>query len=383
LVSPEEKKLNNIKFRSVIKSLASPKLTVICLFLLLIVVIWGTVYQVDYGLYASQQKFFSSWVAVLFGFLPFPGTVLLFWILFVNVLSSLFFRIPLKWSNTGNILTHAGVLIFFVGSFFTTYFSQESMIRLREGERKDYSVSSRNWELAVWEAGTKRKVVYAVDTDRLVSGDLIQIESLGLEIRVLEYHRNSMPLMENRGSAEDGTLNASGIQDLKPEPLHKEPSNNRAGLIFFIENPEKIPHRILLYAGDRSPTRVTIKDSPFHFSLRNKRFLLPFSLGLIDFKKTEYPGSSIVKSYESRVEMRVGELSREVIISMNKPLRYKNFTLYQSSYFIAEDGTEFSFLAVVENFGKIFPYIASTIIFLGLCIHFILMLVRRKRKAKG
>jgi len=363
--------------------LASPKLTVVCLFLLLVVVIWGTVYQVDYGLYASQQKFFNSWVAILFGFLPFPGTVLLFWILFLNVLSSLFFRISLKWTNTGNILTHTGVLIFFIGSFFTTYFSQESMIRLREGEEKNYSVSSRNWELAVWAAGNRKKVVYAVDTDRLDPEDRIRIEPLGLVIRVLEYHKNSVPRLMNSGNIGDRILNASGIQDLKPEPQQKEPSNNRAGLIFSIETPETVPSKILLYAGDRSPTRVVINESPFHFSLRNKRFLLPFSLGLIDFKKTEYPGSSMVKSYESRVEMKVGELSREVIISMNNPLRYKNFTLYQSSYFIANDGTEFSFLAVVENFGKIFPYIASTIIFLGLCIHFILMLVRRKRKAKG
>lgn len=375
--------MKKINLRSVFKSLASPKLTVVCLFLLLIVVIWGTVYQVDYGLFASQQKFFSSWIAVLFGFLPFPGTVLLFWILFVNLLSSLFFRIPLKWSNTGNILTHVGVLIFFVGSFFTTYFSQESMIRLREGEAKDYSVSSRNWELAVWSAGNKRKIVYAVDTGRLDSGDRIRIEPLGLVIRVLEYYKNSVPRQVHSGRAADRILNASGIRGLKPEPLHKEPGNNRAGLIFTIEAPENVPYMTLLYAGDRSPTMVTVKDNPFHFSLRPKRFLLPFSLGLIDFKKTEYPGSSMVKSYESRVELRVGELSRQVIISMNKPLRYKNFTLYQTAHFIAEDGTEYSFLSVVENFGKIFPYIASTIIFLGLCIHFILMLVRRKRKAKG
>ncbi len=374
--------LKKISRQPLIKFLASPKLTVICLFLLLMVVIWGTVYQVDYGLYASQQKFFYSWFVFLFGVLPIPGIVLIFWVLFLNVLSAMFFRIPLKWSNTGNILIHAGILIFFVGSFFTYHFSQESMINLREGEEKHFSVSSRNWELAVWAAGDRRKVVYAVDTDRLDPEDRIRIEPLGLVIRVLEYHKNSVPRLMNNGNIGGRILNASGIQDLKPEPQQKEPSNNRAGLIFSIETPERVPFRILLYAGDRSPTRVKINESPFHFSLRNKRFLLPFSLRLIDFNKTEYPGSSMVKSYESRVEMKVGELSREVIISMNNPLRYKNFTLYQSSYFIAKNGTEYSILAVVENFGKIFPYVASTIIFLGLCIHFILMLLKKRKNQR-
>jgi hypothetical protein len=374
--------LKKINLRSVLASLASPKLTVACLILLLIVVIWGTVYQVDYGLYASQQKFFNSLIAVLFGFLPFPGTALLFWVLFLNVLSSLFFRIPLKWSNTGNILTHAGVLIFFVGSFFTTYFSQESMIRLREGEETHHSVSSRNWELAVWEAGTGRRIVYAVDTDRLDAGDRIRIEALGINIRIIHYFKNCIPEMANENIAGEKPVNFSGIQALKPEPLRKEPGNNRAGLIGDIDTSRKMSARVLLYSGDRAPTRIRIGERQFRFSLRNKRFVLPFSLRLVDFRKIEYPGSSIVKSYESRIGIRVGELSREATISMNKPLRYKDYTLYQSSYFIAGDGTEYSFLAVVKNFGKVFPYIASTIIFLGLCIHFILMLVKRKRKVK-
>ncbi len=374
--------LKKISPQPLIKFLASPKLTVICLFLLLMVVIWGTVYQVDHGLYASQQKFFYSWFVFLFGVLPIPGTVLIFWVLFLNVLSAMLFRIPLKWSNTGNILTHAGILIFFVGSFFTYYFSQESMISLREGEEKHFSISSRNWELAVWKAGQNKKIVYAVDADGLGPDDLIRIEPLDLDIRVLEYYKNCQAYVKSNGQDRAEIRNASGIHQLKPEPGHKEPSKNRSGLIFSVHSPVEIPGRILLFGGDRGPTLVEVGGSHHYFSLRKKRFLLPFALKLIDFKRIFYPGSSIIESYESRMELQVKELLREVIISMNKPLRYKNFTLYQSSYFIAKDGTEYSVLAVVENSGKFFPYIASIIIFMGLCVHFILMLMKKRKNQR-
>jgi hypothetical protein len=93
-----------------------------------------------------------------------------------------------------------------------------------------------------------------------------------------------------------------------------------------------------------------------------------------------YPGSDIAKSYESQVILKTRSFSRKVLISMNKPLRHENFTIFQSSYFIAKDGTESSIFAVVKNSGRMFPYISSLIILLGLLIHFLAMLVEKKRK---
>lgn len=47
--------------RRFFKQVASMKLTVVCLLLLTTLVVWGTLYQADHGLYQAQQKFFHSW----------------------------------------------------------------------------------------------------------------------------------------------------------------------------------------------------------------------------------------------------------------------------------------------------------------------------------
>jgi hypothetical protein len=61
---------------------------------------------------------------------------------------------------------------------------------------------------------------------------------------------------------------------------------------------------------------------------------------------------------------------------MNEPMRYRSYTFYQSSFSIRPDG-EFSILSVVQNKGRIFPYISSAIIFIGLLTHII---VRNRHK---
>lgn len=102
---------------------------------------------------------------------------------------------------------------------------------------------------------------------------------------------------------------------------------------------------------------------------------------LLDFNMTLYPNSGIPKSYESKVSIKTEDgLERDVLISMNKPLRYKDLTFFQSSYYIAPDGTEYTVLAVVKNFGRLLPYISSLWIFLGLIIHFIVRLLRGRKK---
>jgi hypothetical protein len=67
---------------------------------------------------------------------------------------------------------------------------------------------------------------------------------------------------------------------------------------------------------------------------------------------------------------------------MNKPLRYKNFALFQSSYFEDRQGNEYTVLAVVKNAFRLFPYIASGIIFIGMLLHFIMALWRGTRRKK-
>jgi len=374
------KKTSDNKILPILKSVASIKLTVICLVILAFLVVWGTVYQAEFGLYQAQQKFFHSWFFFIFGLIPFPGTVLIMYVLFLNLLSALFFRIGIRWTNIGNIITHIGILILLAGGFFTSLLSQESSLMLKEGESSSLSTSRHQWELAVWEPRKGDVDVYAVDTNGTKPGKTIRFQELGLELAVREYYKNCSAF-SGKLSNENSIINASGIKVLKGKPSAMEVGENIAGGIFTV-NPNS-PHKqeLLLYGEDVTPTRLNVDGRNFFFSLRKKRLPLPLRITLKDFRVKYYPNSQIPKSFESAVLIS-GEdgIERDVLISMNKPLRYKEYTFFQSSYYIAPRGDEYTILAVVKNVGRLLPYFSSLTIFLGLLIHFLVMLFNRRKR---
>jgi hypothetical protein len=95
---------------------------------------------------------------------------------------------------------------------------------------------------------------------------------------------------------------------------------------------------------------------------------LPLTIGLLDFVKTDYRGTGMARDFESRLRVRGPGIDREVVVSMNRPFRYRDYTFYQFSY-AAGDGPESSSLAVVKNPGRWLPYVASIVICMGLILH--------------
>ena len=109
---------------------------------------------------------------------------------------------------------------------------------------------------------------------------------------------------------------------------------------------------------------------------------LPFELELIDFEKVMHPGTAVAKSYSSLVNLIENNIPRKVLISMNEPLRHKGYTFYQAS-FIENGPKQTTVLATVKNHGRLFPYISSLTISLGILVHMIRKfptLFRRKRE---
>ena len=67
---------------------------------------------------------------------------------------------------------------------------------------------------------------------------------------------------------------------------------------------------------------------------------------------------------------------------MNEPLRHKGYTFFQAS-FIDDSDVETTVLATVKNYGRLFPYISSIIMSIGLLIHLLLMIPKMaNRKSK-
>ncbi len=363
-----------------IKLLSSLKITVTCLALLFILTFGGTVSQVENGLFYAQNRFFYSLGFLVFGFFPFPGARLVLWVLFINLLAAAIRRFVFRWSHLGILIIHFGLLTYFVSAFVTFHYSQESNLTLMEGEGANVSSAYHDWELSVWrEEGKKRKVV-AYDAKKFQVGKILSFPEYGLSATVELFYPNTDAYTASDKMMQSDTVNASGINSLNPLRVNKEPEKNIPGGIFLFKSADGKKTKVLLFGGEIESTQIVSQGQTYHTQLRPKRFVLPFILKLKDFRMQLHPNTQVARSYESLVEVSNNDLSREVLISMNNPLRFKDYTLYQSSYMIDTLGRESSTLAVVKNFGRLLPYISSLVTFAGLVIHFLMMAFGRKRR---
>jgi len=113
--------------------------------------------------------------------------------------------------------------------------------------------------------------------------------------------------------------------------------------------------------------------------LQPKRFYLPFSLHLLEFRHDVYNGTDIPKNYSSRLLLDrpdTGE-HREVLIYMNNPLRCAGWTFYQGGFDMDDQGT---ILQVVKNPGWLTPYLACGLVTTGMVVQFLSHLVSFLRR---
>ena len=363
-----------LRKRWLVQRLMDLRLTVSGLLLLMVLTAWGTLFQKTHGLWAAQERFFYSWFVTVDAFPVAPGGRLLLWIMFANLLAATIFRLRYKLLNIGQILIHWGLLVMMVGSFVTYHYAVESTVPLHEGEATNLSQDYRAWELSVWEAQAgNSQQVYAFDATMLERDIPLEIPELGVVVTAKAYHENTRP-------APAGTIHAQNSvgeqQTLMAVEGAKDPQRNLPGGLFRVVAGDQQAD-VILFGADTAPIEVTFGGKKISFQLRHRRYVLPFVISLTDFVKKEHPGTSMPSSYESTVELRYGEIDRPVRIFMNNPLRHRNFTFYQASFANTEMGEQ-SVFAVVENVGRLLPYISSGIVFAGLLVHFLVMFAMRR-----
>ena len=136
----------------------SLRLTVVCLALGLVLVFWGTLAQVDLGLYKAQNEFFRSFLiywgpkGASWRIPVFPGGYLIGGVLLLNLIASQLQRFTFTASKIGLWMVHVGLILLLLGQLLTDLLSRESTLHLREGEARNYSETEREAELAVIDA---------------------------------------------------------------------------------------------------------------------------------------------------------------------------------------------------------------------------------------
>ena len=373
--------------KTIISSFSDPKIFLITIFWLMILVILGTLSQADIGLYSAQEKYFSSWITWL-GIMPTPRRRLALFIMFLNLFSFVLKRSFWSIKKIGIIITHLGVLLLLLGGGVTAWFSSEGVMIIEEGGFSNFIADSHKKELVIIDTGnSKYDKVISISDNFFRKGKVIENSKIPFTIEIIDYFINcsitprSEPDYRHKGFSKNFVLS-----EIPPE---KERERNTTGITFRISNASQSVDGIYsLVIDQRIPQIIPLKGKELTLTLRRERVYLPFNLELIDFKKELYPGTGIARSFSSKINIheiknvKIGDISRSVIIKMNHPLRYKNYTFYQSS-FIDDFDTEATVLSVVKNYGRLFPYIASIIMSFGLLLHMILKLPKLFSRKKG
>lgn len=356
--------------------LASPKLTVVCLSFLMALTFWGTVYQVEHGLFAAQERFYNSWLILVGGFVPFPGTQLVMAVLLVNLslyLAQMVFKPRLK---SGILLIHLGILMLLLGGAITHYFAEESQLTLQEGETGSASASYHEWEFALWKQDAGVREVFALDADGAQPGDVLVFGDTGVRVEIEQYHRNARAF-QSTVPLTNAPLSRLGVTSLQPAKPAREPAENIAGALVTVRQEGRDPVRAVLFGDDTVPAEFPAGGAGYHLTLRHRRSPLPFIVTLQDFQREMHPGTEVAKRFSSKVQVNTDGVDRTMTISMNKPLRERGYTLYQASYREEPDGTQWSTFAVARNYGRLIPYVSTAVVVLGMIWHFVAMLVKR------
>ncbi|HVK19175.1 MAG TPA: cytochrome c biogenesis protein CcsA [Fimbriiglobus sp.] len=399
---------------AILRPLASLQFTVFLFVLSLLLIFFGTLAQMNSGIWTVVDKYFWSyfvWVdfqllvqfgQVFFGFphdwkvsgaFPFIGGKLLGFVMLFNLLAAHALRFKLTWKRAGIWTLHFGLILLFIGEVGTRGWQVEQRMKIDEGRSSSYAFDTRNYELAFTDTS-------APDADRVtvIPGSLLQEAvrdekrithpELPVDVEVTEYMVNSgladPKAGENRATAGLGVDTAAAP---KAEVTGVDMTQNIDLPSAYVKLYKKgTDESVGSYLVSLWFTHPNLKDHPkqavpvdgkeYDLALRFTRYYKPFEMHLIDFQFDRYIGTEKAKNYSSHIRIVDPERGedREVLISMNEPLRYRGETFYQSSFDPETERT--TELQVVRNPVWWMPYVACVLVTLGMLVHFGFFLVR-------
>src|SRR5882762_1777328 len=379
--------------RKIVDLFTSLKLTIICLAAGMALIFAGTLAQVHLGIHEAQQRYFQSWLVWWppegrgFRIPIFPGGHLIGAVLLVNLIAAHAKRFRWSWRKLGIHLTHAGLIIMLAGGLFTDLFAVESHMRLERGDTKNYSEDQQHMELAVIDtADGDLDQITAIPESVLKSNRTIDHWSLPFRIVVRNFYQNSrLQMLSQAGSGARPIANQGPGAMIAVEPIPRTTAQDERDVpAAAIEIQPKDGGSLgtwLVTDALSAPQSVSCGDRTWKIAMRTARYYKPYSVTLQKFTHERYAGTDIPKNFASKVTLIDPErnVSRDVLIYMNHPLRYRGETFYQAGF---QPGDRATILQVVHNPSFLAPYVACVIVAAGLLVQFGIHLVGFARKRR-
>ena len=373
--------------RKIVDLITSLKLTIVCLAAGMALIFAGTLAQVHLGIHEAQQRYFQSffvwWPPESRGlkFPIFPGGHLIGAVLLVNLIAAHAKRFRWAWRKLGIHLTHAGLIIMLAGGLFTDLFAVESHMRLANGETKNYSEDITRDELAVIDTTNPEfDQVTAIPESVLRHKRIIEHPSLPFRIVVRNFFQNSRLQMasesvNNAQPIADRGPGAQVIVQSMPRATGPDEQNVVSAAVEIIPfspangAPGESLGTWLVSDALGAPQEFSWMNRTWRLMMRPARYYKPYSVTLQKFTHERYAGTEIPKNFASRITLIDPDraISRDVLIYMNHPLRYRGETFYQAGF---QKDDSASILQVVHNPSFLAPYVACVIVAAGLLVQF-------------
>jgi hypothetical protein len=184
-------------------------------------------------------------------------------------------------------------------------------------------------------------------------GDVVATGWMGLELRLLDYLPQATEEWDVVRTDAATPITTSAIQILRGEDKHWIVLND-----------------LLKIFG---------ASEAYLMTYQNRRLDLGFPIELKNFKVSRYQGTSKAMAYESEVDVGPSDATRSALISMNEPMKYGRYTIYQASFQEDEVTREpvASIFSINYDPGRWVKYLGSLILSFG-----IISLFYQKRKRK-
>ena len=199
--------------KPIFKALSSLRLTVVLLSFSMVLIFFGTLAQVETGIWKTQKDYFESLLVVWSypqvwaGYekfywlrIPMPGGYLIGGLLIINLSAAFLTRFKAKWSKLGIHAIHIGLITLILSELLTDILAVESKMAIDEQGRSNHSFSYLDNELSfIDRSHPDYDTVHSIPVELLKPGKTVSVPNSPLSIRTHSYYPNAQ-LIQGKGT---------------------------------------------------------------------------------------------------------------------------------------------------------------------------------------